>query len=292
MPSWFPAEVKDPVGLGVSHYSATIDWGDGSSSAGVIEDHGNNNYGVRGSHTYANLGDYPVIVRFSADDGRSVTAQSRAQIRNGRLVSMATNGHDVYEGDSKRFELARFADENRLSAPSEYSASIKWGDGAVSQGQVTRAATTGSPFFVVTATHRYVHWGTYPVAVSIRDDEGATLAAPTTIRANEQSFEYWNSTGGFRGVGESATWTVSCIRDANRFGRASDFSARTQWGDGTKSAAVVRAARSQCAPVGADYSVEATHTYKKAGKFNPTTTITSDGGLVATAKWTGLEIHK
>src|SRR5581483_12389109 len=39
-----------------SHYTATIDWGDGSSSAGTIAALGGGSYSITGTHTYADEG--------------------------------------------------------------------------------------------------------------------------------------------------------------------------------------------------------------------------------------------
>src|SRR5262249_50755385 len=51
----------DPFG-GPASYAATISWGDGTNSAGVISDAGRGTFQVSGSHTYAGAGAYAVSV--------------------------------------------------------------------------------------------------------------------------------------------------------------------------------------------------------------------------------------
>ncbi|MBE7163630.1 MAG: PKD domain-containing protein, partial [Williamsia herbipolensis] len=55
-------------GASASKYSATIDWGDGTTSAGTLSAGQLNSYSVRGSHTYAKPGWYRVAV--TVTDGK------------------------------------------------------------------------------------------------------------------------------------------------------------------------------------------------------------------------------
>jgi hypothetical protein len=60
------ATISDPnTSATASAYSATIDWGDGSSSAGTITG-GNGAFNVTGSHAYAAAGTYPVAVTITS----------------------------------------------------------------------------------------------------------------------------------------------------------------------------------------------------------------------------------
>lgn len=64
---------SDPAPEPLSSYSATIDWGDGSSSAGVI---GNGTVG--GAHTYVNGGRFTITVTFRDEGGSSAAAHEHA----------------------------------------------------------------------------------------------------------------------------------------------------------------------------------------------------------------------
>ncbi len=59
----------------LSSYSATIDWGDGTSSDGVIADGT-----VSGTHTYVNGGQFTITVTFRDKGGASATAHEQAVV--------------------------------------------------------------------------------------------------------------------------------------------------------------------------------------------------------------------
>src|SRR5205823_3624314 len=62
----------DNTGAPVSDFTATIDWGDGASSPGVVGGSGGS-YAADGSHAYAAAGPYTITVTV-VDDGGSMTA--------------------------------------------------------------------------------------------------------------------------------------------------------------------------------------------------------------------------
>src|SRR5262249_18960080 len=74
----------DPGGPeGLSDYSATINWGDSSTStsAGVISfNSATNVFTVQGSHMYSAVGIYPVTVTLHHDGAADVTASSTALV--------------------------------------------------------------------------------------------------------------------------------------------------------------------------------------------------------------------
>jgi type VI protein secretion system component Hcp len=63
----------DPIGR-VTSYTASIDWGDGSTSAGVITDLGGGKFQVSGSHTYAAPGSDTIRVTVRHNLGYTTTA--------------------------------------------------------------------------------------------------------------------------------------------------------------------------------------------------------------------------
>ncbi|HEX6476450.1 MAG TPA: hypothetical protein VF005_04190 [Acidimicrobiales bacterium] len=63
----------DPNGA-LSDFSATINWGDGSSSAGTITTNAGGGWDVSGSHVYATLGEFPASVVISDAGGSKTTA--------------------------------------------------------------------------------------------------------------------------------------------------------------------------------------------------------------------------
>ena len=77
----------DPNGT-AGQFSATIDWGDGQTSAGVVAANGGGGFDVRedpgSSHTYAATGPYAVSVTVTDVDGASATSTAPPTCRSRR----------------------------------------------------------------------------------------------------------------------------------------------------------------------------------------------------------------
>src|SRR5207245_1730785 len=74
----------------LTDYTASIDWGDGITTSGVVSDNGNGSFGVSGSHSYAEEGSYPVSVRVNDVGGASATASSTATVADAALTATGT----------------------------------------------------------------------------------------------------------------------------------------------------------------------------------------------------------
>ncbi len=70
----------DPGGA-IADYTATIDWGDGATTAGTVVPSGGG-FAVTGSHTYAGSGSYPTSVAIKDVGGATATATSTATVAN------------------------------------------------------------------------------------------------------------------------------------------------------------------------------------------------------------------
>ncbi len=97
----------DPGGT-VSDYAATIDWGDGTSSAGSVGTSGSG-FTVSGSHTYQEDGNYPVVVHIADVGGSTTSVDSSARMCPNQRTSwrswwtcssngtVSESGVDLYE---------------------------------------------------------------------------------------------------------------------------------------------------------------------------------------------------
>jgi|GEM_PF-6337443 len=141
-----------------SDYTASIDWGDGTTTAGVVAG-SDGTFSVDGSHTYGNPNTYTIQVTL-------VEASVAATVSE----AVAVQPHPVYE-----LATGWISGPN---APSVAAATVDWGDGT---GQTPGTLSiTGPPEdenFTVTAPHSYAEEGTYPVTVTLLDGNGAALAA-------------------------------------------------------------------------------------------------------------------
>jgi uncharacterized delta-60 repeat protein len=81
----------DPNGT-ASQFTATVTWGDGTTSAGAITANGRGGFDVTGTHTYAAAASYAVAVQIQDVGGSSATAHSTATVTN--------LGQDVQKGQA------------------------------------------------------------------------------------------------------------------------------------------------------------------------------------------------
>ncbi len=160
-------------GATAGNYTATIDWGDGTTSAGTVAASGGS-FVVNGTHTYFTSShfDSPFglpgqhgqpgttatsydVVRVTIHDtpaNNSVTALSLATIAPPAFVIAAT-GENIATASGQAFSgvVATFTDASAGVLAGDFTATITWGDGTTSTGTVA-AAGSG---FVVTGTHPY-----------------------------------------------------------------------------------------------------------------------------------------
>jgi len=71
----------DPAGT-ASDYTATINWGDGTTSAGTIGPTAGGGFAVSDSHTYANAGTYATSIAIDDAGGATATATGTANVAN------------------------------------------------------------------------------------------------------------------------------------------------------------------------------------------------------------------
>ncbi len=101
-------------------------------------------------------------------------------------------------------EAWEFTDADTGAVPTDFSASIDWGDGTTSAVGVSQTCLGQSCFFAVVGSHAYLSTGTFTATAHVRDNRGrndgggSTLAIPVTIVVtqllsvqNKQALEYW-----------------------------------------------------------------------------------------------------
>ncbi len=199
------SDASDPADAAASD-TATIDWGDGSSSAGTITSLGGGKYSVSASHTYADEGTPTVTVSIADPDdpGGPATASDTATVTDAALT--ATGSPAFVSANPVSGTLATFTDANPGAATGDFtsgggSTTIDWGDGSTSPGTLTK---TGSGQFAVSGTHSYPALGPYTITISITDDGGSTATAKTHVIV----FAFAHGGSFVIGDGNSATGTA------------------------------------------------------------------------------------
>ncbi|MFL6237688.1 MAG: hypothetical protein ACJ76N_31520 [Thermoanaerobaculia bacterium] len=162
-------------------FTVTIDWGDGTSSAGTVSG-GPGSFTVTGQHTYADEGAFSFTVTVTetgpggATDSSSATATvTEADALSGSPVTFAPQATLTFSGT-----VATFTDTNTANVAGDFTATIDWGDGTTTAGTVSGGGGT----FTVSGTHTYASPGSFPVIVTLTDDPPGTATATVTSTAN------------------------------------------------------------------------------------------------------------
>jgi hypothetical protein len=165
----------DPGGT-AGDFTATIDWGDGSTpTTGTIAPLGTG-FVVSGSHTYAEEGTYPVTVVIVDQGGSEATASSTATVAivpPTPGISGPTNG---VPGQPRTFTFTA-TDVSPTDQAAGFLYAINWGDGSPVQ-TIPRTPGNGSG---VAVDHVYTRPGAYPVRVTATEDGGSSGTASQSV---------------------------------------------------------------------------------------------------------------
>jgi len=136
---------------------------------------------VSGGHSYADEGSdaLSVTITDSADNTTlplsGTVAVAEADVLTPQGVTFTANPGQAFTGT-----VATFTDSNTANAPSDFGATITWGDGITSAGTVSG----GNGTFTVSGTHTYAASGQDAVAVTLADDAPGTATATANSTAN------------------------------------------------------------------------------------------------------------
>ncbi|HEY2019364.1 MAG TPA: hypothetical protein VGH38_37910, partial [Bryobacteraceae bacterium] len=152
------------AGAVAGDFLATINWGDGTTSAGTIT--GGPTFTVAGTHTYAAGGTFTVAVTINdVAPGVGTTTVTDTASQLATVIAGTAQNFSFTVGTALTNQVvATFTDSNPAAVAGNFIATINWGDGTTSAGTIT-----GGPTFTVTGTHTYAAGGTFTVAVTIND---------------------------------------------------------------------------------------------------------------------------
>jgi len=165
------ATFTDPDTSGTaSQYSASINWGDGHTSAGTVSGSGGS-FTVGGTHTYGEEGSFTVRVTITDVDNslNSATTTNTASVADASL--RAACGSPT-SGPSFNGTVATFTDQDPAGTRSDYVITINWGDGHTTSGSASRSGS----HFNANGNHTYVNSGAYSDTVTIKDKGGASTS--------------------------------------------------------------------------------------------------------------------
>lgn len=246
----------DPNGT-ASDYTATIDWGDGSTTTGAVTASpppsagpaASGTFFVSGGHAYAEDGKYTITVKIADAGGATATATSSVTVTEPALSGNAASiiGQERVPLQSNiglsagpgpgHVIVATFTHGDNTEPASSFTATIDWGDGTTSAGSAFPFLPVVSGYNVF-GTHTYLDEGTYQVTVTINDDSASTPVSTvvhSTAKISEEPLP-----GGAPGT-PTQRWINEVYRDL--LGRPVDPGALNYWttqaADGEKLSQIV-----------------------------------------------------
>jgi probable HAF family extracellular repeat protein len=263
---------------GADTHTSTIDWGDGTSSAGTVTEVGDGLGSIEAAHTYAAAGAYAVSVTVtdqrllsgmrSSTDGDApnyinVYVSNTAPI----LTSLIIPALPVAIGTSASVS-ASFTDGNSSDT---HTSVIEWGDGTSSAGLVNSANGAGT----VEGMHSYSAAGTYQVTVAVTDQGSLSGTRSSTTDATTPYLVVYvpNEPPIVTGLSLPAApvslgTPVSVSASFTDANPADVHTAIIDWGDGATSSGTVSAG-----------GASGVHSYSAAGVYIVSVRVTDQGLL-------------
>ena len=264
-------------------YTATINWGDGLSSTGTVNDTvmpSGASGTVSATHVFATTGVYTATLTVNDSDGGSSSETFQITVANVPPTFVASLGNvTLNEGQTLSLPTVQFTDPTFANPAQPYSPSfnytINWGDGsAASTGAatVTQSATSPSQG-QFTGSHLYSVPGTYTATVTVVNNEGGTTSetfqvvvvnVPPTIAPIATQ----NGT-------EAATLSLAGVTFTDP-GTQETYTATIDWGDGNPTTSATL--NYSVTAAGAAGTIAGSHIYADAGTYSGTITIVDSLG--------------
>jgi hypothetical protein len=285
----------NPLATTQIEYLATISWGDGSMSQGtVIHVAGDANglFTVQGTHQYAEEGTYNLTIFANDVGGSTVTlTNDKVVVQDAPLTVKSTGPAVTQEGSLFVGQIVTFTDPNPTDSPSDYTATVNWGDGPTVT-LPTSAIVGGGGTFAINASHTYTDEGNFAAVVTVYDTDGKPLTtqtgytATTNITVQDAPLfpgTFTVNTQGVEGPTSTATAITATFTDADMTNTsASNYLAQIDWGDGITTTGTI----ASNGPAGTGlWKVTGSHHYAEEGAQAISVTIfDTDGGSSTTGR--------
>ena len=262
----------DDTTLLAAAFTATVDWGDGTTPTAGSVSGSAGTFAVTAPHSYASAGVYTVSTTVSGPQG-TLTTTSTAVVDDAALAATGSNLSAVEGVTLANATLASFVDPATPDSLGSDTATIDWGDGSTGTGIVSGSGTTVS----VSGSHAYAQAGNYQATITLQSGGGDDESATALVTVADAALTAQGTTATAT-EGQMASLTLASFSDPNANALNGDFQVSINWGDGTPvdSADAVNGSPSA-------FSVVASHPYAESGNFVALVTITDSGGATATA---------
>jgi uncharacterized repeat protein (TIGR01451 family) len=273
-----------------SDFTATIDWGDSATEAGVVTKVGSTiTVSAVGGHTYADEGTFGMSVTLTDDAPGTASSTASGDVSvaeadvlgEGSLsLTAATEGTPIAAGTT----IASVPDTGYpTNAAGDFSATIDWGDGSPIQAG-TVSITAGVVSVAASASHTYADEGKNAVTVVITDDAPGTASVTLTGDVVVAEADTLAGAMDVTAVAHVFSGKVATFTDPGYpTNSAGDFTATIDWGDGSPLDTGTVAAGSP-----GTFDVSGSHTYAPGVTSTTiTVTLTDDAPGTATASVSG-----
>lgn len=272
--------------LTTSDFSARIDWGDGTTAAGLISTANGSPAGaftVQGQvpHIYTTPGPYAILTTIT-HAGQSTVVSSTASAplvpifqTNGQLLTAKLNQHL-----SDTTTIGTFSYVGSKPSPS-FTAVIDWGDGRTTSGTLDPKSGTGP--INVQGGHTYQTVGNKKVSITVQDQYGESTTFASTVAVLGPVLAV---IGGNTIVVAPGTPTMGArlgtFTDSNPLANKGNITALINWGDGQSSTGTISGPDTKGV-----YTVKGDHSYEIGnGPYSISVTITDPSGRSAVVEST------
>ncbi|HJT76620.1 MAG TPA: hypothetical protein VJ739_05410, partial [Gemmataceae bacterium] len=229
----------DPAAA-LANLHATIIWGDGHSSDGVISGpDASGTLHVSGTNTYQFVQRFAVGVTVHDDNDHTWNSTTtfllvKPNPADAPRLSAAVQTVTANAGQNFNGVLAVITDPNLQATAGKLQVKVDYGDGSAPQDATVVAESTPG-LFDVRGNHTYALAGSFTVNVSVHDSNNDTWAAASggaTVGPNPAVF----ATTGVNvaaSAGQPFAGVVAVIQDTGSNARAANLQVSIDWGDGT-----------------------------------------------------------
>ena len=279
------AVFTDPGGAeATSDYSASVNWGDGTSldsTTPTIVANANGTFSVQAHHTYAEESNpavagtnpYSILVTIHHDLAPNTTASGTANVSDPTVVvtQQAFSLVPVEGHDTGIVTLATFIDPGGAEATDDYTATIDWGDGSPLESTIPTIVANADGSFSVEANHIYKEEsnpadpGSNPYGITVSISHGTaptTMAYDMAVVSDPPVLVVQNNFAMHALEGQdTGKITLATFVDPGRASSVDSYTVSVAWGDGSKPDALTPMVVAN--PDGS-FSVEAHHLYVEA----------------------------
>lgn len=180
--------------------------------------------------------------------------------------NVSASGNDItgYSGEPLGSPtVSTFSDSHDTTTAGDWNASIDWGDGTTTTGQVSGSGGD----YTVSGDHTYSTNGVYLVQVTITDPNLPTDTATTTATATITQAPLTVKAGSITPTeGQQFSGQIATLTGGSTQAAATDYTATVDWGDGQTSTGKITGSA-------ANFSISASHTYAEAKTYTVTVKV-------------------